>query len=176
MNATHPWRHEKRKAPRGTPAERFWRFVDKRGPDECWQWTGGKTPFGHGRFRLSRADGQAGSHRFSFELHYGPLPKGLLVLHHCDKPGCVNPRHLFAGTQSDNLRDCRDKKRLRGHFQDGPDSRRRNGSAHPNSKLSEADATAIKYDDRPHRIIAIEYGIDRSVVGLIKRGKAWKHV
>lgn len=92
-----------------TPPEvRFWAKVNK--TDGCWLWTGathrqgtGKT---HGVFSWSGK--QSTAHRFSWELHFGPIPEGLNVLHNCpngDEPHCVNPAHLWLGTLADNNRD-----------------------------------------------------------------------
>lgn len=81
---------------------RFWRKVVK--TDTCWVWRGHVK---HARFRFRGTSDYA--HRFSWRLHRGPVPDGLFVLHHCDNPPCVNPDHLFLGTQSDNMRD-RDRK------------------------------------------------------------------
>lgn len=74
----------------------------------CWLWTGGLSK-GYGnimdgtRCRLA--------HRVSYELFVGEIPKGKQVLHRCDVPCCINPRHLFLGTRSDNMRDCFQKGR-----------------------------------------------------------------
>lgn len=116
----------KRPRPRLAPEERFWRYVDKRSANECWNWRGGKSTKGYGRFRLGgKADGMIGPHRFSYEIANGKVADDLLICHHCDNPSCVNPAHLFVGTQSDNLRDAHGKGRTRGVFQVGFDPRRR---------------------------------------------------
>lgn len=97
------------------PTIRFWKKVDKHGPihptlgTECWLWTGYQMPFGHGQ--LNVGDKIVLTHRFSWELHHGPIPEGLSVLHHCDVPNCIRPDHLFLGTQKDNVQDAIQKGR-----------------------------------------------------------------
>lgn len=94
---------------------RFWAKVNK--TQTCWLWQGAKGDrFGHGAVAY-RPEGQSRqvhvyAHRFSWTLTHGPIPDNLSVLHACDVPACVNPNHLFLGTQSDNLTDARQKGRL----------------------------------------------------------------
>ena len=91
--------------------DRFWEKVNKHGPIPanhpdlglCWLWTAHTADFGYGRMHI--VGGPARTHRISWELHNGPIPAGMLVLHHCDNPPCVNPAHLFLGTAGDNMRD-----------------------------------------------------------------------
>lgn len=96
-----------------TPERRlatFWSCVDKSGGDDaCWIWTRGKLPKGYGRFNADGKDVLA--HRFAYEKLIGEIPDGLHVCHHCDNPSCVNPKHLFVGTRSDNMQDMWEKKR-----------------------------------------------------------------
>jgi len=90
-----------------TAEERFWSRVNK--TDACWLWTGYRDPNGYGSLGVDCKNRLA--HRFSFELHNGAIPAGLFICHKCDVPSCVNPNHLFAGTQKENMMDCSRKGR-----------------------------------------------------------------
>ena len=89
--------------------EGFFRRVEK--TDQCWLWLAGKNKDGYGKVKIHGRSLQA--HRVSWEIHHGPIPAGLNVLHRCDNPACVNPAHLFVGTALDNNRD-RDAKGRNG--------------------------------------------------------------
>src|SRR6266550_5872844 len=86
--------------------ERFRSYFLTGQEDQCWEWLGSRSK-GYGRITINC--GTELAHRISWIVHIGPIPAGLNVLHHCDNPCCVNPSHLFVGTQTDNNRDCSSK-------------------------------------------------------------------
>ena len=89
--------------------ERFWEKTEKRGPYECWPWKGHFDKDGYGLLDVGRSC--KGAHRVAWELVRGPIPPKMYVCHHCDNPPCVNPKHLYIGSGSDNMRDMWKRKR-----------------------------------------------------------------
>ena len=87
------------------PEERFWHYVNKNAKGGCWEWTGGCTRQGYGRYTIHHNLRTVGAHKYSWELHKGEVPDKLLVLHKCNNRKCVNPRHLYVGTQKQNMKD-----------------------------------------------------------------------
>jgi|ERR1700730_3056528 len=90
---------------------RFWSYVDRRGPDECWPWKALRSPRGYGRFVVNHKVIVAS--RLAWLIHSGADPGQLLVCHRCDNPSCMNPSHLFLGTDKDNRDDMLAKGRWR---------------------------------------------------------------
>jgi len=91
--------------------DRFMTKVNK--TDTCWLWVGNIHKRGYGQFKLKGK--KVGAHRVSYELFKGPIPKGLCVCHTCDVRHCVNPDHLWLGTQKENIRDMYSKGRESNH-------------------------------------------------------------
>lgn len=89
-----------------TEAERFEEKVERITESGCWLWTGSLNNKGYGQFNGNYA------HRKSYEMHVGPIPEGMNVLHRCDTPSCVRPSHLWAGSQLENIRDAKSKGRM----------------------------------------------------------------
>jgi hypothetical protein len=117
---------------------RFWAKVDTSGgEDACWNWTASAShDFGYGEFMLDGTKRRA--HRWTYEQKVGPIPAGMYVLHKCDNPKCVNPKHLFLGTHQDNCDDMRRKGR---HFVPPPWTGQKRGaefSANLSVKLKES--------------------------------------
>ena len=154
--------------PKSRPlAERFWEKVDKRGPDDCWEWTGSKV---HGYGRIN-SGGHYGdillAHRVSWEIHYGPIPEGMCVLHRYDNPGCVNPTHLWLGTKADNIHDM---------IQKGRENHTNNlcGEAHGRAKVTEENVRNIRTSSLTLRELSLIYGIGQTQLSRIRSGKSWR--
>jgi hypothetical protein len=148
--------------------KRFWDKVNK--TQTCWLWTAAKDETGRGYFNVNQKAKRV--HRLSYEMHKGPIPNGLLVCHTCDVPSCVNPDHLFLGTNAENMRDMGNKKRSKFH------KVKFMGTKHGMSKLTDEDVLEIRSRYRfgnGHKL-AKEFGISTSVISAIVNNKIWKHL
>lgn len=141
----------------------FWRLVQKL--DGCWRWLGARER--HGLTYGYRGRPRVWAHRYSWELHNGPIPSGLFVLHRCDNPPCVNPEHLFLGTLADNNRD-RDQK-----------GRQARGERGGRAKLTVEAVRAVRAQRAAGVAcldVAAEHGISEQQVSAIATGRSWRHV
>jgi len=149
---------------------RFWKKVDRSGgPDACWTWTAAKDPRGYGRFGYEYKTYLA--HRFAYELVLGPVGAGLFVCHSCDNPSCVNPGHLFTGSHDDNMRDMSSKGRSYPQTHESM-----KGEDSGNAKLTDAQVLQIRSRTDNQTLCAKEFGVHKSLISLIRRRKAWKHL
>lgn len=166
---------------KSTPEERFWSYVDRKSPEECWEWTGCRFNTGYGM--LGVGSKCRSTHRLSWELHFGPVPGGLWVLHRCDNRSCVNPAHLFLGTARDNYHDSRAKGRHSAADRHGmrrhPERIRRGEQSNP-ARLTDAKVVAIRQRYKAGGIsqsaLAREYGVTQSTIWNILFRKTWKHL
>jgi len=160
---------------------RFWSRVVRCEGDGCWIWQGRREEkMGYGRFLFG--EGSLYAHRISYHLTVGPIPRGLCVCHRCDNPPCVNPDHLFLGTQKDNIADAITKGRQAKGLTHGsvthPGLHR--GEKNPSAKLTEVEVSQIRALVRGFRItkgdVGRLYGVTGQMVGAISRRRAWGHL
>lgn len=150
--------------------DRFFEKINKKGNNGCWLWVGSRR-LGYGRFYDGRLKALVSAHRMSWEIHFGNRPPNdIKVLHRCDNPSCVNPAHLFLGTQQDNIDDMCAKGR-----QVAP-----KGSSHHKAKLSEKDVIQIRAlratKGIPTRLLARKFSISVSSIKHILHGDTWRSV
>jgi len=148
-------------------AARFLSYVDR--SSDCWLWLGCRNAAGYGRISIGRKATGRKAHRVAWELFRGEIPEGAYVLHSCDNPACVNPKHLFLGTQNDNLKDMRDKGR-------GSAPPVHLGEAHHNVKFSKEVALGIIKSSGSLRELANQYGVSTKTIWRLKNGKTWKEL
>lgn len=164
--------------PRGTPAtSRFWQYVKK--GDGCWEWQGNTAIGGYGGIKEGTRTIRA--HRLSWEIHFGPIPAGMLVCHSCDNPPCVRPDHLFLGTHTDNMRDARAKNRIdasgagRNFHKRGIQRGERHGQARITEAMvrwiREQRAAGMSYND-----LAQHSGLTYQGVYHVVNRTSWRHV
>jgi HNH endonuclease len=156
--------------------QRFWAYVQK--TTTCWLWIGAKTKQGYGVLRIDGKNILV--HRLSFELHVGPIPKGMYVLHRCDVRACILPEDLFLGTHLDNIHDMVQKNR---HMTAKRLASPLRGSQHPNAKLTEQSVSEIyqRFQAAQGQLgirtqLARELHVSISTISNVLKGEAWRHV
>jgi hypothetical protein len=147
---------------RKTTLERFtekYRILDS----GCWEWTAAKDKHGYGKFGRRSKESPARAHRISYEIFKGD-PGRAFVCHSCDNPACVNPDHLFLGTQTDNMRDASVKRRTAW------------GERHGAAKLRTVDVLAIRASTDHPSVLAKRFDVVQSAIRNIKSGARWRHL
>lgn len=148
-------------------AERFAEKVDKSAPG-CWIWISTKlSPNGYGVMSCGSRGSRKTAHRVSWEIHHGAVPTNMFVLHRCDNCFCVNPEHLFLGTQADNMADKKAKGRT-SHL-----------ATRGNAKITEIQAAEIvrlRRTGSTRRELASMYGLSPNTIKKIWARKIWGHV
>jgi hypothetical protein len=161
--------------------ERFWRHVHKV-EIGCWEWTASLNTSGYGQFNATSGQPPIRAHRYSWVLHFGSIPDGFFVCHHCDNPRCVRPDHLFLGTAEHNNRDARRKGRI---VPAGPGNWRGTRSEEHIARfvatvrrLTDADIAQARRryaDGESCRSIARRLGCAHTTISRLIAGEHWQH-
>lgn len=154
--------------------------------DACFEWTGPVNNQGYAVLSLNDQTNTGikrvvSGHRYSYEKHIGKIPEGMVVMHSCDNPSCVNPKHLSLGTWADNNKDRSSKGRSGSRVFSAEQKEKYSlmfrGSGSPTAKLTEELAKEIKYDrSLGCNRASTKYGVSPSVIKSIRSGRSWKHI
>lgn len=184
--------------------QRFWSHVHMPSADECWPWSLSRGNHGYGQVSYQRT--MHLTHRIAYEMTHGPIPDGLWVLHSCDNPPCCNPKHMFLGTHTDNMRDMTAKGRNGVHRHP---ERYPRGDSHPSRTMPERLSRGDNHYTRQHpekvmrgelngrarfteqnirdmrqqheqgiaiRELARRYKADRKTIQAIVKHRIWRHI
>lgn len=149
---------------RVSPLNRFTKKYDVEENTGCWIWNGSRQTYSGGYGVVGFGTAKIRAHRLAWELLRGSIPAGLHVLHKCDNPPCVNPDHLFLGSQRDN----NDDKLRKG--------RTAKGETSGNAKLKADDVAFIRSSDLRNKDLAELFNVDPSAVSVIRNRKRWRHL
>jgi hypothetical protein len=149
--------------------ERFWRYVGPVEENGCILWTGAKDADGYGVIRRgTQKANNVRAHRVSYEMFVGPVPNGLMILHTCDRPPCINPFHLLVGTAAENSDDMVAKDRqAKGE---------RNGYAKLTATVVVEIRRRHEAGNLTHDQLAADYGVSSHAIWGVLNGKTWTHV
>ena len=170
--------------------ELFWSKVDKSaGETGHWLWTAAKSRGGYGKWTYwdNGKRVTVGAHRFAYALTYGPIPAGLYVCHNCapdpDTPACVNPRHLWLGTNRDNMQDASRKGTIASGDRNGGRihlATRARGERNGSAKLTAKQVKAIRREWKPWYVtmpyLGKKYGVSESTIRTIVHRSNWRHL
>ena len=151
---------------------KFWEKVLVDDDDKCWEWQARRNKKGYGSFYVSIGHSKSQewlAHRMVWKMTFGEIPEGLQVCHHCDNPPCVNPSHLWLGTNRDNILDAKKKGRLA----------QLKGEDSPQAKLTEEKVREIrKLRKEGMTLCALGdmFNVHYSTIGYIISRKLWSHV
>lgn len=143
-------------------AEKVANRYDRRGPDECWPWLGQRNKAGYGVVTYTsdfKRPACMGAHRAVWTVLNGPIPAGKILLHRCDNPGCVNPRHLRPVTYRENAEDALLRDRRAKRY--APHTRTK--------KLTDSQVRAIRLSKEPLETVAHLFAVAPTTVSNIRR-------
>ncbi len=148
--------------------EYVWENIDKRTDNDCWNWMGYKDIGNYGKININNKTYYA--HRFIYEQTFGKILGGSFILHKCNNPSCCNPKHLYSGTQKDNIKQMYNDKRNVNHC----------GEKSGSTKLTEKDVLEIRelYLTKKYyqRDLGEIFGVHRYTITGIVNKKRWKHL
>ena len=160
------------KMSQGSMEFRFWKHVDKRGPDDCWNWTADVSRAGYGSLWNRDTGRNVSAHRFSYQLFYGEIQKGSFVMHSCDNKRCVNPLHLSIGDAKANTQDAINRG-LRPRIAIPVAS----GENNPKSKLTLEQVRFIRANPLlGHKAIADMFGLSPNCIRGVRIGRTWRGI
>jgi len=151
-----------------TVKNRFYYYTTIPNENGCMEWTGARDRKGYGMLMVNHK--HVLSHRLSYQLFKGEIPKGMCICHTCDNTKCVAPDHLWCGTQKENILDRLNKGR----------SARQSGEKNAASTLTDSQAIEIKKllntTNMTQVDIAKKFNVEKKVVWRIKNNISWKHL
>jgi len=146
--------------------EKFWEKAVRQTDNECWNWSGNINSNGYGRVLIKKE--HIFAHRASWMIHFGEIPKGMHVCHHCDNRACINPVHLFLGTNLDNINDKMKK------------GRQSRGIERPAAKLDNNKVRKIRYlfheREYSNKKLSMMFNVAKSQISEVVHYKSWRHV
>ena len=145
-----------------TMKDRFLNSFEMITESGCWVWGGSVNESGYGQMTWKNRSYSA--HRFSYQQFVGSIPESMCVLHQCDVPSCVNPNHLFLGTNQDNMKDKVSKER------------QAKGEKQGSAKLTTVQVMEILGSNNTFAALANKYGVQATTVANIKKRKTWVHI